>query len=196
MGRSYARLLFYLITGTPMLRDYEIEVRLKGADKDVFNKSYKIALWDELVWNKNPKEHNLTAHVEGLITQLRLNTKPLVKQQSIKKRQIYTVNFSSTIGSEITGIRPALVITPESMGGEDVTVIPLTSALGEKLKDKHDLILLKDNDNKLYQNSYLRLRQIRAVSINRLGKLLGEIKNEAVRKKIGEAINELLAPEK
>ncbi len=49
MGRSYARLLFYLITGTPMLRDYEIEVRLKGADKDVFNKSYKIALWDELV---------------------------------------------------------------------------------------------------------------------------------------------------
>ncbi len=82
------------------------------------------------------------------------------------------------------------------MGGEDVTVIPLTSALGEKLKDKHDLILLKDNDNKLYQNSYLRLRQIRAVSINRLGKLLGEIKNEAVRKKIGEAINELLAPEK
>ncbi len=38
-----------------MLKDYQIEVCLKNANKDVFSRSYKIALRDEFVNNNNPK---------------------------------------------------------------------------------------------------------------------------------------------
>ena len=176
-----------------MKNDYELTVHVKKTLGDeVFAKTYKIALRDELVWGKNPKEHNLTSHIEGLITQLKLNSIQLQKLP-VKKFEIYAVNFSSSIGSEITAIRPALVITPNNLRGEDVTVIPLTSAAKEKVIDPYDLLLLKDADNKLYQNSYLRLRQIRAVSKNRLQKQLGEIKNKEIRQQINDAVTRMLA---
>ncbi len=61
-----------------MKNDYELVINVKkNLWEEVFAKTYKIALWDELVGNKNPKEQGLTAHIDGLITQLKLNSVPV-----------------------------------------------------------------------------------------------------------------------
>lgn len=72
-------------------------------------------------------------------------------------------------GSEMNGDRPSIIYKSDNYTlGEDVIVIPMTSALREKLTDKFDVLIQKDEDNTLYQNSYARLRQCRAVSVKKL----------------------------
>lgn len=162
----------------------------------MFANTYKIALREAFVTNTNPKEHGLASHTEGYVTQLRLNTPPL-KKQPLKKRQIYVVNYGMNTGSEINGSRPSIIYKDsDNTLGEDVTVIPLTSAMREKLTDKFDLFVPKDDDNKLFQNSYARLRQIRTVSTKRLKKPLGIITSEAVKQKINETIQDMLGTDK
>jgi hypothetical protein len=46
-------------------------------------------------------------------------------------------------------------------------VIPLTSAQ-QKERDRYDIAVSKDSDNKLYQTSLARLRQTRPVSFKRI----------------------------
>lgn len=102
------------------------------------------------------------------MTQLKLNATPLQKQ-SLKKREIYVVNYGMNTGSEMNGDRPSIIYKSDNYTlGEDVIVIPMTSALREKLTDKFDVLIQKDEDNTLYQNSYARLRQCRAVSVKKL----------------------------
>lgn len=57
----------------------------------------------------------------------------------------------------------------------------------------YDILVTKDADNKLYQSSYARLRQIRSVSVKRIGKKLGEINSDLVKKLINDAIRKMLA---
>lgn len=90
-------------------------------------------------------------------------------------------------GSEINGARPSIIYkASDSTLGDDVIVIPLTSAQKQKQPDKFDIPVPKDAANKLFQNSYARLRQIRVVSIKRLGKAVGEIKNQDVINAVNE----------
>jgi len=138
----------------------------------------------------------MASHTDGFVTQLKLNT-PSVIKQSLQKRQIYVVNYGMNTGSEMNGIRPSIIFKDsENTLGEDVTVIPLTSALCEKLTDKYDLFVEKDDSNKLFQNSYARLRQFRVISKRKLGKFLGTITNEGLRKEINETMGKMLALDK
>jgi hypothetical protein len=73
-----------------------------------------------------------------------------------------------------------------------VIVIPLTSAVREKLADKFDSFVPKDADNKLFQNSYARLRQLRVVSRKKIGNLLGTITDKKVQEEIDGAMSEML----
>jgi hypothetical protein len=78
----------------------------------VFKKSYKVALWDEFIQSQteNRKEHTLENYADGFVSQLLLNSRrPYIAE--LKKRSIYTVNFGVNIGSEINGLRPALIYT-------------------------------------------------------------------------------------
>ena len=73
-------------------------------------------------------------------------------------------------GSEINGDRHSIIYkASHSMLGDDVIVIPLTSALAHKQLDKSDIPVPKDGGNKLFQNSYARLRQIRSVLVIGIG---------------------------
>lgn len=90
-------------------------------------------------------------------------------------------------GSEINGDRPSIIYkATHSTFGDDVVVIPLTSALKNKQPDKYDIPVPKDAANKLFQNSYARLRQIRSVSVKRVGRMIGEIKNDDVIQAVNE----------
>lgn len=76
---------------------------------------------------------------------------------------------------------------PDSTQGDDITVIPLTSAARNKQADKFDIFVTKDETNKLFQNSYARVRQVRAVSLKRLGKCIGTITDPKAQQEINEA---------
>lgn len=72
-------------------------------------------------------------------------------------------------GSEINGDRPALVYKNDDFTlGDDITVIPLTSAYQQRQTDRFDIQLQKDNQNNLFTPSFLRLRQFRAVAKARI----------------------------
>jgi mRNA-degrading endonuclease toxin of MazEF toxin-antitoxin module len=53
----------------------------------------------------------------------------------------------------------------------------------------------KDAFNNLFQDSFARLRQIRSVSVKRLGKSVGTVTDEAVIEAINKQVVEMLGPE-
>ncbi len=176
-----------------MKKEYELAISLKELLwNSVFSESYRIALRDKFVENKNPKEHGFKNHLEGFVFQLKQNSKELVKQ-AYSKRQIYVVSYGMNTGSEINGDRPSLIYkASDSTLGEDVIVIPLTSAFLQKQSDKYDIFVPKDKANNLFQNSYARLRQIRSVSIKRVGKSIGTLADEKVIQLINEQAKKML----
>ncbi len=178
-------------------KNYQLEISLKeftwNGVKDVFSKSYKIAMRKEFVDNTNLKDHWFENHVMWFLTQLKTNCKPLVTQP-FEKRQIYTINFGMNIGSEINGFRPSLIYkASHNTLWEDVLAIPLTSALREKQSDKFDVFIPKNEKNNLYQNSYARLRQLRSVSVKRIGKIVGTITDNTVINAINDGVKAMLA---
>ena len=50
----------------------------------------------------------------------------------------------------------------------------------------------KDANNNLFQNSFARVRQLKAQSIRRIGKFVGTITDEHVMKAIDDAAKEML----
>lgn len=112
---------------------------------------------------------------------------------SLSKWQIYVVSYGMNTGSEVNGDRPSIIYKDsQNTFGEDVIVIPLTSAVREKLADKFDVLVGKDENNQLFQDSYARLRQIKAVSLKKIGRPLGKITNEKVMAAIDEGVAKML----
>ncbi len=179
-----------------MTKEYQIDISLKEtAWKEVFSESYRIALRQNFVEQNNPKEHGFKNHVEGFLTQLKRNCIPAVKK-TYNKRQVYVISYWINTGSEINWDRPGIIYKDTNNTlWDDVIVIPLTSALMEKQSDKFDVFVPKDAKNNLFQNSFARWRQIRSVSVKRLGKLIGTIENEHVIKAINNCIKTMLATE-
>lgn len=102
----------------------------------------------------------------------------------------------NNIGSEITGSRPSIIYKADHYTlGDDITVIPLTSVARRKSADKFDVPTPKDNENLLFQDSYARLRQFKAVSIKKIGKPLGKITDEKVKTLIDTTMKEMLGLE-
>lgn len=92
----------------------------------------------------------------------------------------------------MNGLRPVVLITPlEEGSGDDVTVIPLTSVNMVKHLDPLDVFVARGKDEKLYQPSVARVRQIRTISSKRIREELGEIADPEVRKKISVAVNRM-----
>lgn len=177
-----------------MTKDYQIDIKLMDAASwnSIFSESYRIALWKEFVDNKMPKEHGFKNHVEGFLIQLKNNSKAVVNNP-VEKWSIHTVDLGIWVGSEIISSRPCLVYkSSDSTLWEDVVIIPLTSAFDQKAKDSYDIFVPKDETNNLYQNSFARLRQLRAVSKKRLGKSIGKIESDDVRNAINTGIKKML----
>jgi mRNA-degrading endonuclease toxin of MazEF toxin-antitoxin module len=150
-------------------------------------------LLPKFVENGSPKEHGFKNHVKGFVDALQQNSSPAEKQRYVK-RHVYVVNYGMNTGSEINGNRPSIIYkASHSTFGDDVVVIPLTSIGKQSQADSYDILVTKDDENKLYQSSYARLRQIRSVSVKRIGKKLGELKNDLTKKLVNDGITKMLA---
>lgn len=180
-----------------MTKEYELAIQLKEATEwtDIFSESYRIALWPQFVSNDAPKEHNFKNHLASFLRQLKKNNHPVVKKP-FKKWEIYTVSYGMNTGSEVNGERPSILYKDsKNTLWDDLIAIPLTSVAQEKLADKFDVFVPKDENNKLYQNSYARIRQLRAVSLLRIGKYVGTVTDEYVINAINKSVKEMLAIE-
>lgn len=177
------------------LQDYTLDVKLKELLwKELFGESFKIKLQPEFVANTEPKQHGFKNHVNGFVGSLKQNSST-VEKQVYKKRDIYVVSFGMNTWSEINWDRPALVFK-EYAYGDDVLVIPITSAGKQSKWDAFDIYVTKDKDNTLFQSSFARLRQLRAVSVKRVGRKIGTLTNEAVKESINEWIKKMLGMDK
>jgi len=177
-----------------MTKEYQLDICLKELSewKNTFLESYKIALREDFVTNNSPKEHNFLNHVTSFLMMLKRNSYPLVKKP-FKKREIVVVSFWLNVGSEVSFERPCLIYKDsKSTLWEDVIVIPLTTATIDKKQDAFDVYVPKDTKNCLYANSWARLRQLRSVSIKRLGKVVWIIEDDKVKEAINTRVKEML----
>lgn len=101
--------------------------------------------------------------------------------------EIYLVDLSNHVGSEQSGIRPAIIVQNERGNTYSPTTIicPLTSQ-SKTLLDTH--VTLAPNDCGILKESTVLCEQVRVIDKSRVRKKLGEVHN---RKKI-EDINRKL----
>lgn len=93
----------------------------------------------------------------------------------MKKYQIYLVNLDPTIGSEISKTRPCIIVSPDEMNSSlnTVMVVPLTSTSPRTLPTR---ILIKPSPlNKLKNESYAVLDQLKTIDKRRMVDNWGEI---------------------
>ncbi len=101
--------------------------------------------------------------------------------------EIYLVDLSSHVGSEQSGIRPALIVQNEKGNQYSPTTIvcPLTSK-AKPMMDTH--LVLTPDDCGIIRESTVLCEQIRVVDKSRLVKKVGEIVNkqkiDAVNRKL------------
>lgn len=102
--------------------------------------------------------------------------------------EIYLVDLSNYVGSEQSGIRPALIVQNEKGNANSPTTIicPLTSQQ-KPCMDTH--VLLSPADCGIIKTSTVLCEQVRVIDKTRLKRKLGEITN---KKKIDDINNKLL----
>jgi mRNA interferase MazF len=100
----------------------------------------------------------------------------------MKQGEIWLVNFSPSFGHEFRKERPALIIESDSeiKKSSVATVMPLTSNLGNKVNN--DFLIQKNNKNKLFKDSVLKVSYIKSFDKKRFKKRLGEIKKTTLKK--------------
>jgi len=94
----------------------------------------------------------------------------------VNKWEIYCYNLDPTIGSEQKGTRPVLIISTNAVNHHlpVSTVLPLSSVRpGERVYPTE--ILLEKSVTGLTKLSVAMVQQIRTISHNRFGTLLGSI---------------------
>ena len=97
----------------------------------------------------------------------------------VYRGEIVRVDFSPTRGSEQSGIRPALVISPEIINrGEIIIVAPITSKNTDRIFPWETL--LEAGDGGLTLQSKVMFRHIRSVTTDRLSGSYGSVSRETL----------------
>lgn len=88
---------------------------------------------------------------------------------------IWLVNYSPSIGHEYQKIRPAVIVSPDSLLGRSnlFTCIAVTGRVGRILPD--DVDLPKTAVNKLYKDSVLKMHHVTSYDKRRLYKHIGAV---------------------
>jgi len=103
-------------------------------------------------------------------------------QDNIKTGQLYLVNFDPSIGHEFQGKRPAVVIQANNFIKKSnlITILPLTSNLNNKLPA--DILLKKDHENKLFNDSIIKVFYICSFDHSRFISSIGKVNNDNILK--------------
>ncbi|HXG38552.1 MAG TPA: type II toxin-antitoxin system PemK/MazF family toxin [Bacteroidota bacterium] len=91
---------------------------------------------------------------------------------------IYLVNFDPSVGSEYQKVRPALVIQSDEITVHSplVTIIPISSRVEKKETD--DILIPKDDKNRLLHTSVLKVHQISSFDRRRFIHRIGEVNRD------------------
>lgn len=98
-----------------------------------------------------------------------------------KQGEIWTVNLNPTIGREIKGIRPALIISTTlfNQGPTDlVIIIPLTT----KKKSTPLHVEVSPPEGGIKKTSFIKCEDIRSISKKRLLERWGTVKSQTLEK--------------
>ena len=98
-----------------------------------------------------------------------------------KRGEIYYVTFDPTIGVEIKKTRPALIIQNDigNMHSPATIVAAITSTTRDVFPHE---VSLKTGEGGLPKDSIILLNQVRTIDKKRLGKKLGMISSETMKK--------------
>jgi mRNA interferase MazF len=106
--------------------------------------------------------------------------------------QIWLVNFDPSFGHEYKKVRPALIV--EGSGYIDssnlVTVLPISSVVDKK--GHLDILLPKDDENRLMKDSLIKTLQISSFDKRRFIKFIG-ICNQEIFKSVQSNIKKYLS---
>jgi len=108
----------------------------------------------------------------------------------MKQGEIWKVYFDPIKGSEQAGVRPAVIISGNTMNSKSKLkiVCPLTSSLHNF---KNNPILLPDKINGLNSKSEILVFQVRTLSDERLKKKIGDVNAETINE-IHSSLSKLL----
>ncbi len=100
----------------------------------------------------------------------------------MRRGEIRVVNFAPSRGSEASKSRPAVVVSNDSLntavtmyGRGVITVVPLTSNTDRALSFQ---VVLPLDASGLSKDSKAQVEQLRAVSIDEVGPVIGEVRGE------------------
>lgn len=99
----------------------------------------------------------------------------------MKQGELWLVEFLNSVGHEFKGARPALIIESDLQISKSsvFTIIPLTSNMNNKLRD--DILIIKNNQNKLFCDSILKVHQIQSFDGARFSKRIGIVKKDILK---------------
>ena len=99
---------------------------------------------------------------------------------TFRRGQIWLVNFEPSFGHEYQKIRPALVIQHEKYieSGNLLTVIPISSQTANHAE--LDILMKANSQNRLMEDSLLKLKHISSFDRRRFIKLIGTSDKETM----------------
>ena len=108
----------------------------------------------------------------------------------ILRGDIYWVDLNPTIGSEQSGMRPVLILSGKKFNERSETVIAV--AITSQPQRAGFPLTLELKQNELPKQSWVKISQIRTLSVKRLGKKIGSISTKQVNR-IVEGLNEIIS---
>ncbi|MBR6331710.1 MAG: type II toxin-antitoxin system PemK/MazF family toxin [Dehalococcoidales bacterium] len=110
----------------------------------------------------------------------------------VKKWEIYYVDLNPSMGSEQSGVRPALIVSNDAINKylPVCTVVPFSSFKeGDNVYPSE--LMLKSSYTGLEKDSILMFQQIRTISTSRLKQpMAGIVTNEHIREQIKNCLIE------
>lgn len=102
---------------------------------------------------------------------------------------IFMADLNPVVGSEQRGNRPVIVVSDEDFNKvmPTVSVLPITSLKEGRVVYPNE-VFLKAGHGGIFQDSIILAHQIRTISKERLGNLLGHIDEQNIRNNINEAL--------
>lgn len=107
----------------------------------------------------------------------------------ILRGEIRWANLNPTTGHEQAGIRPVLILSTDIFNQHSGTVIAV--ALTSQPPKAGFPLTLSLSDAKLPKPSWVKISQIRTLSVERIGQRMGKVSDEVVREVI-DGLNEIL----
>lgn len=156
----------------PFKMKLNIEIIINSLKETIFKNSYVLNLREVFIKNNESKSSGLENNVNWFLRKLKLNNSHETDSITVKW-SVYYVDFGINIGTEINGIRPALIYKATKFSyGRDIIVIPFTSFREDKSVDKFDITIQKELIDGLKNDSILKTRHIKSISKKRLGKFV------------------------